>query len=149
MRIGQLPLFSLLALLALTGCSSMPDAEVPELYRKVVDVPKSKADLFEVSLRWMERGFRSADSAIEEKNDGTGLIRARVKARGHFSAIGESEISFDLSIEVKDYKARLGFSNIRGSSSRLGGKSWPYFAAWADDLISDYRKFSISTDSSW
>lgn len=90
------------------------DATAEEMIHEyVIDYPEiSKDEIFERAIKWIALNFKSAKQVIDYQDKSAGSIIAKgvlpdVNLEGR-----HVDVSFTLSIDVKEYKARYIFTNV-------------------------------------
>lgn len=114
--------------LSLLGCATMDRkaAEIVEAssnplkeYSEIVElkgVPKAK--VFDASKQWMARSFKSANNVIQYADAGTGTIIGKGNIKYPCQGFGDclqyekGIVNFTLTIDTKDDKAKVSFSDI-------------------------------------
>lgn len=155
--------------LAMQGCLSMPSAEEIQknAYKgdsQVVEFTNiDKSKIFDASKIWIAKRFTSANSVIQyaDKDKGT------IIGKGNFSlkcpdglngldciAYTSTRAEFTLTIDVKDNKARLTFSDVHQAVNNypfFDEKSKPIVMKQISELISDYKQDveKQQVNSSW
>lgn len=150
--------FLAVSTLLIQGCISMPtQAEIQENSYKgdsqVVEFSNiDKSKIFDASKIWIAKRFTSANSVIQyaDKDKGT------IIGKGNFSlkcpagvggldclAYTSTRAEFTLTIDVKDNKARLTFSDVHQAVNNypfFDDKSKPVVISQISELISDYKQ---------
>jgi len=154
--------FLLFIAVLLAGCSSVPYSEISGPYQKIVELGKTKADIFNSSMQWVAQSFKSAKAVIQYSDKESGIINGNGTATAEFGGIGPTTLSYKFIFEIKDNKSRITFSEVmpvfdNSSSGRMaagmthgiGNNQWPRFTEWADNIINDYARFVKSNNSDW
>ena len=144
--------------IALLGCATTNQATT-NTYQQVVESDKSQQELFKLSNEWIAINFESAKSVIEYSDNESGKIMGHGRMN---AAAGSSHMLFDLTIEVKDNKSRITYTNIEMDFSNLSGlargvaesqgltqKDYDYFVEKADLLNKDYLEYVNKTETDW
>lgn len=139
-------------------------------YSEVVEMQgKTKDQLYDYSRQWVARSFKSSNSVTQYSNAESGTIIGKgnipFPCKGYIecSAYANSNINFTLTIDVKDNKSRVSFSDlgiymppsISGGIKFNGGDNLPI---WQDKhkplveselkaIIQDYKRSNVSTNS--
>lgn len=147
-----------ISILALHGCVSMPTAEEIQqnAYKgesQVVDFSNiDKSKIFDASKIWIAKRFTSANNVIQYSDKEKGTIIGK----GNFSlkcpdgvgglecmAYTSTRAEFTLTIDIKDNKARLTFSDVHQAVNNypfFDEKSKPAVIKQISELIADYKQ---------
>lgn len=117
----------------LASCAGMqPVSETDRTFERVFNVPNHSRDQIYTSIKiWIAENFRSAKSVIEldSKEDGViignGVIPYPCSAMNCLTK-GNWKVPFTMRVDIKDYKFKIRFSNIK--------LSWP--ASYSSGILS-------------
>jgi len=76
--------FLLFIAVLLAGCSSVPYSEISGPYQKIVELGKTKADIFNSSMQWVAQSFKSAKAVIQYSDKESGIINGNGTATAEF-----------------------------------------------------------------
>lgn len=140
--------------LILGGCVTTGPVKDPT-YVEVVETGKEKDLAFDLAMRWMSQAFRSAKSAIEYYDKGSGTINAK----GYVTVPGglgiPVSVRFALVVDIKDDRARLSFTALGVTSSGSTTESPVYppifeaFQSEAFEMVLDFKKAVGSATNDW
>ncbi len=105
---------SVLLSLLFVGCATAPEQLPPEqlMRQEVFKTDKPQDELYDVSMEWMAKTFRSAKAVIEYQDKEVG----KIIGKGVFPNIPYgftfADVHFTPTVETKDNKARLTVDSI-------------------------------------
>lgn len=166
--------------LVLTGCATTgkmatqqsAEANALRTYEEVVTLNNmNKGQIFEQSKIWIAKRFKSANNVIQYADGNTGTIVGKGNMKfpcvGYIecTAYANSNVNFTLTIDVKDGKAKLAFTDlgiymppsVTGGYAFAGGNNlpiWqekhkPYVISELKDTILDYKQFVSTPAKDW
>jgi hypothetical protein len=117
-------------------------------------------EIFTTSRLWVAETYNSAESVMTFDDADTGVIKGTGVGTVRADLGILRDFKYNLSVEVKDKKARIQFSNIRPSTRYAGGTSTPgvdttyvygYNAIkeYFDNLAPTYREFLLREPEDW
>jgi len=104
--------------LVFSGCTTAP-AVGPMATERIIEVKKSKDEIFVASMDWIAKNFKSAKAVIEYQDKEAGKIVGNGSAHVSF-AILPVDTRFTLTIDVKEGKAKISIQNIYITSTVNG-----------------------------
>lgn len=108
-------------LIFFTGCAGLqPLPEGEKTVMSVVEVPgKSKDQIYIATKTWVAENFKSAKAVLEVDSRQDGLIIGNGNIPYPCAGLSDcmsqasSTVAFTVKCEIKDYKYRVNFTNIR------------------------------------
>lgn len=92
------------------SCATAPAGE-PAAVERIIEVQKSKSEIFVASMDWIAKTFVSAKAVIEYQDKEAGKIVGHGVALVNY-AILPVDTHFTLTIDVKDGKARISIQSV-------------------------------------
>ena len=152
-------ILSLIGLLFI-GCVSMSNLkpiDTNKQFQKTIEnIDLSKSEIFKKTLQWLAKSYNDSKEVIEFKDESSGKIIGRGSGSVVFNLTAIApiivNIRYTLTIEIKDNRARMTFSNF--TSTDIGGgipmmdnylKLEPKLIAAVDD----YKKYLNTKDEDW
>lgn len=97
------------------GCASSKPASQEEMKHEYVkEYPNiTKDQIFDRAMRWITQNFKSGKSVIDYQDKQVGTIIAKgIIPDVNFGGIGNANLGFTLTIDIKDGKARFDYNNL-------------------------------------
>jgi len=111
-------IFAFVVSVMLVSCATAP-AVGPTAPERIIEVQKSKAEIFVASMDWIAKTFMSAKSVIEYQDKEAGKIVGHGSALVNYALI-PMDTHFTLTIDAKDGKARISIQGIYFETSVSG-----------------------------
>lgn len=112
-------IFYTIAILVLfVSCATSPTTG-PTMTERIIEVQKSKSELFVASMDWIAKTFMSAKAVIEYQDKEAGKIVGHGSALVNYAVI-PMNTHFTLTIDTKDNKARISIQGVYFETSSGG-----------------------------
>ena len=103
----------------IASCATTPEMPMSErVYRTVLDTGQDKNAAYRIANEWMVDMFTSAEAVVEYQDKEEGIIKGKARftnvITGDFRIVN---ISFTLTVEVKDDRVRVSFDNMKALPS--------------------------------
>lgn len=105
----------------LASCATAPAAG-PTATERIIEVQKSKSEIFVASMDWIAKTFVSAKAVIEYQDKEAGKIVGHGSALVNYAVI-PADTHFTFTIDIKDSKARISIQKIYLETSVSGAVS--------------------------
>jgi len=148
--------------IVMAGCVTSDFEYVNGPYEKIITISKTKDEAYSLTMQWIAQAFKSAKAVIQYADKDSGIIVGNGNGTADFGGLVPGTVSFKITIDIKDYKERVTFSEVRpvfdnSSSGQLAasitpgltGHAWPKFETWADDTIESLQQFVATKSSDW
>ncbi|MFZ5368122.1 MAG: DUF4468 domain-containing protein [Spirochaetota bacterium] len=143
----------LLAIIILAGCASMQTVSPEKLiYQKIIEAPgMTQAQLYDKALQWMAYTFRSSKNVIQYQNQNEFKIIGKGYLDVNYSGLAAVPTYFTLTIETKDGRLRITFSNMGFDNGMPFNNQLQLdaFSMRAYDLVYSLQKSLESPAESW
>lgn len=134
-------LFGCIVSSMIVGCAGTYEQIPPEQARfeQVCNTPGlAKDKVYDKTLQWISRNFKSAKSVIEYQDRNAGTIIGN--GRTNFGNFVEIPVSFTMEITIKDGKYRVVFDNLVAWWGKY--QNMPNSIQGADNLAEVHAKFA-------
>ena len=126
-------------------------------YQKLIETKLAKDDGYSATLKWFAVTFKSAKAVIQVSDKESGLISGNgaIPNVGFFNAF---TLNFTLTIDLKDDKARMTFTQIAIPVTMCSGhdsgvlttqEELNIYKSNLDDLVKAYTDYLSKYDPNW